>query len=173
MLFLTLFYRAFSYSIGKESSLDFQRENFLERALNTTSKKDLCSFFLESRATKKLSDSTSVRKTMEAYELSDRPASDFLADDTEYKIMATGETARGKGKVLEMLKQFYSDCFSEVKTTVRNIAADEEKGLGFIEFTFSRQAHRSRIYGDKTCGENRRISSVEYLRNQRWKDCRG
>ena len=98
-----------------------------------------------------------VRSIIEAYELSGRPASDFLADDVEYKIIATGETARGKDAVLEMLKGFYSDSFSEVKTSTRNIAADEEKGLGFIEFTF-----RGRHTGREFMGIKPAARTVEF-----------
>ena len=94
----------------------------------------------------------SVREVIEAYEFGNRPASDFLADDSEYTIMATGEVFKGKEQILSMLKMFYGDSFSEVKTSVRNIAADEEKGLGFIEFKFRGKHTGAEFLGVKPKG---------------------
>lgn len=77
-----------------------------------------------------------TRKVIEGYERGERPVADYLADDVVYTIVADGQSFRGREEVLAMLGTLYHDAFSEASADVRNIAADEERHLAFLEFTF-------------------------------------
>lgn len=50
--------------------------------------------------------------------------------------MALPEPFNGREAIAGMLRLFYHEAFSDASGELRNIAADTEKGLGFIEFTF-------------------------------------
>lgn len=87
-----------------------------------------------------------TRKVIEEYEFGDTPADRLIAEDAVFTVMATGETAKGRDAVLALLHRWYLDAFSDASTTVRNVAADEDKGLAFIEFTF-KGTHTGETHG--------------------------
>jgi len=89
-----------------------------------------------------------TRKVLEEYEFGNTPMTEILADNAEYTLMATGQTAKGREAVLSLLKNFYREAFSNTGTDVRYVAADEEKHVGFIEFTF-KGTHTGEFLGIK------------------------
>ena len=57
--------------------------------------------------------------------------------------MMAPQPFNGRDAIAGMLRLFYHDAFSDAVGEIRNVAADTEKGMGFIEFTF-----RGRHTGD-------------------------
>jgi steroid delta-isomerase-like uncharacterized protein len=75
-----------------------------------------------------------VRSTIEAYAHSHDPK--YFAEDAVFTQMALPQPFTGREAIAGMLRLFYEDAFSDAKGELRHIAADNERGLGFIEFTF-------------------------------------
>ena len=75
-----------------------------------------------------------VRSVIEAYAHS-HDAKHF-AEDAVFTQMALPQPFTGREAIAGMLRLFYEDAFSEAKGELRHVAADSERGLGFIEFTF-------------------------------------
>ncbi len=65
--------------------------------------------------------------------------------------MPSGEPIKGREAIAAMLRLFYQEAFSDASGEVHNVAADTEKGLGFIEFTF-RGRHTGELMGIQPTG---------------------
>ena len=76
-----------------------------------------------------------IRTVIEAYAQSHDPK--YFADDAVFTQMALPQPFTGREAIAGMLRLFYEDAFSDAQGELRNVAADNERGLGFIEFTFS------------------------------------
>jgi steroid delta-isomerase-like uncharacterized protein len=85
-----------------------------------------------------------VRSVIEAY-AHNHDAKHF-AEDAVFTQMALPQPFTGRDAIAAMLRLFYEDAFSEAKGELRNVAADNERGLGFIEFTF-RGRHTGALAG--------------------------
>ena len=75
-----------------------------------------------------------VRRVIEAYAHS-HDAKHF-AEDAVFTQMALPQPFTGREAIAGMLRLFYEDAFSDAKGELRHVAADNERGLGFVEFTF-------------------------------------
>ena len=76
-----------------------------------------------------------IRSVIEAYAHSHDAK--YFADDAVFTQMAMPQPFTGREALAGMLRLFYEDAFSDAKGELRQVAADAERGLGFIEFTFS------------------------------------
>lgn len=85
--------------------------------------------------------SPDTRKVIEAFAQSHDPK--YFAEDAVYTQMALAPPLTGRDDIGAMLRLFYHDAFSDARGDLRNVAADTEKGLGFVEFVF-----RGRHTGD-------------------------
>jgi steroid delta-isomerase-like uncharacterized protein len=92
-----------------------------------------------------------VRRVVEAYAHS-HDAKHF-ADDAVFTQMAMPQPFTGRDAIAGMLRLFYEDAFSDAKGELRNVAADTERGLGFIEFTF-RGRHTGALAGIPPTGRD-------------------
>ena len=75
-----------------------------------------------------------VRSVIEAYAHS-HDAQHF-AEDAVFTQMALPQPFTGREAIAGMLRLFYEDAFSDAKGELRHVAADNERGLGFVEFMF-------------------------------------
>ena len=75
-----------------------------------------------------------TRKVIEAYAQSHD--ANCFAEDAVFTQMALPQPFTGREAIAGMLRLFYEDAFSDAKGELRHVAADDERGLGFIEFTF-------------------------------------
>ena len=75
-----------------------------------------------------------IRNVIEAYAQSHDPK--HFADDAVFTQMALPQPFTGREAIAGMLRLFYEDAFSDAQGELRTVAADTQRGLGFIEFTF-------------------------------------
>jgi len=75
-----------------------------------------------------------IRNVIEAYAQSHDPK--HFADDAVFTQMALPQPFTGRDAIAGMLRLFYEDAFSDAQGELRTVAADTQRGLGFIEFTF-------------------------------------
>ena len=75
-----------------------------------------------------------ARNVIEAYAQNHDPK--HFAEDAVFTQMALPQPFTGREAIAGMLRLFYEDAFSDAKGELRQVAADNERGLGFIEFTF-------------------------------------
>ena len=92
-----------------------------------------------------------VRSMIEAYAQS-HDAKHF-AEDAVFTQMALPQPFTGRDAIAGMLRLFYEDAFSDAKGELRHVAADTERGLGFIEFTF-RGRHTGALAGIPATGRD-------------------
>ena len=92
-----------------------------------------------------------VRSVIEAYAQS-HDAKHF-AEDAVFTQMAMPQPFTGRDAIAAMLRLFYEDAFSNAKGELKNVAADTERGLGFIEFTF-RGRHTGTLSGIPPTGRD-------------------
>jgi steroid delta-isomerase-like uncharacterized protein len=92
-----------------------------------------------------------ARKVIEAFAQSHDPM--HFADDAVYSQMALPQAFTGREAIGAMLRLFYEEAFSDASGELRNVAADDEKGLGFVEFTF-RGRHTGQLMGISPTGRN-------------------
>jgi len=78
--------------------------------------------------------SLETRKVIEAFAQGHDPK--YFAEDAVYTQMALAQPFTGRDAIGAMLQLFYHDAFSGARGDLRNVAADTEKGLGFVEFVF-------------------------------------
>ena len=88
--------------------------------------------------------SQETRKVIEAFAQGHDPR--YFAEDAVYTQMALGSPLTGRDDIGAMLRLFYHDAFSDARGDLRNVAADTEKGLGFVEFMF-RGRHTGELMG--------------------------
>jgi predicted ester cyclase len=88
--------------------------------------------------------SQETRKVIEAFAQSHDPK--YFAEDAVYTQMALAQPFTGRDAIGAMLRLFYHDAFAEARGDLRNVAADTEKGLGFVEFMF-RGRHTGELMG--------------------------
>jgi steroid delta-isomerase-like uncharacterized protein len=92
-----------------------------------------------------------VRSVIEAYAHSHDVK--HFAEDAVFTQMALPQPFTGRDAIAGMLRLFYEDAFSDAKGELRNVAADTEGGLGFIEFTF-RGRHTGALAGIPPTGRD-------------------
>ena len=92
-----------------------------------------------------------VRSVIETYAHSH--AARHFAEDAVFTQMAMPQPFTGREAIAGMLRLFYQDAFSDAKGELRNVAADTERGLGFIEFTF-RGRHTGALAGIAPTGRD-------------------
>ena len=95
--------------------------------------------------------SNQVRNVIEAYAHS-HDARHFT-EDAVFMQMALPQPFTGREAIAGMLRLFYEDAFSDAKGELRNVAADSERGLGFVEFTF-RGRHTGALAGIAPTGRD-------------------
>jgi predicted ester cyclase len=93
--------------------------------------------------------SQETRTVIEAYAQSHDPK--YFAEDAVFTQMALSQPFNGRDAIGGMLRLFYHDAFSDATGELRHVAADTEKGLGFIEFTF-RGRHTGELMGIQPTG---------------------
>ena len=92
-----------------------------------------------------------VRTLIEAYADSHDPK--YFAEDAVFTQMAMPQPFTGRDAIAGMLRLFYEEAFSEAKGELRHVAADTERGLGFVEFTF-RGRHTGALAGIPPTGRD-------------------
>ena len=93
--------------------------------------------------------SKETRKVIEAFAQSHDPK--YFAEDAVYIQMAVPQPFNGRDAIGGMLRLFYHDAFSDARGELRNVAADTEMDLGFVEFTF-RGRHTGELMGIQPTG---------------------
>ena len=88
--------------------------------------------------------SRDTRTVIEAYAQSHDPM--YFAEDAVFTQMALPNPITGRDAIGRMLQLFYHDAFSGASGELRHVAADADRGLGFIEFTF-RGRHTGELMG--------------------------
>lgn len=76
-----------------------------------------------------------IRSVIEGYAQSHDPK--YFAEDAVFTQMALPQPFTGREAIAGMLRLFYADAFSDAKGELRQVAADSQQSLGFIEFTFT------------------------------------
>ena len=92
-----------------------------------------------------------VRTLIEAYADSHDPK--YFAEGAVFTQMAMPQPFTGRDAIAGMLRLFYEEAFSEAKGELRHVAADTERGLGFVEFTF-RGRHTGALAGIPPTGRD-------------------
>ena len=92
-----------------------------------------------------------ARSVIEAYAHSHDPR--HFAEDAVFTQMPLPQPFTGREAIAGMLRLFYEDAFSDAKGELRQVAADTERGLGFIEFTF-RGRHTGALAGIPPTGRD-------------------
>ena len=90
-----------------------------------------------------------TRKLIEAFAHSHDPK--YFAEDAVYTQMPLPSPLTGRDAIAAMLRLFYHDAFSEARGDLRTVAADTDKGLGFVEFVF-RGRHSGDLMGIAATG---------------------
>ena len=85
-----------------------------------------------------------TRMVIEAYAQSHDAK--YFAEDAVFTQMALPQPFKGRDAIGRMLQLFYHDAFSDASGELRHVAADTDKGLGFVEFTF-RGRHTGELMG--------------------------
>ena len=98
--------------------------------------------------------SQETRKVIEAFAQSHDPK--YFAEDAVYTQMALSQSSTGREAIGGMLRLFYHDAFSDASGELRNVAADTEKGLGFVEFIF-RGRHTGALMGIAPTGRQAEV----------------
>ena len=78
--------------------------------------------------------SQETREVIERYATTHDPQ--CFAADAEFSQVALAHPFNGRDAIAAMLRLFYQEAFSDARGDLRHVAADTEKDLGFIEFTF-------------------------------------
>ena len=106
--------------------------------------------------------SKQTRELIEAFAHSHDP--EYFANDAVYTQMPVTQSFNGRNAIEGMLRLFYKDAFSDAHGELRNVAADSEKGLGFIEFTF-RGRHTGALMGIPATGRNVEVACWVFTRS--------
>lgn len=75
-----------------------------------------------------------TRQIVEEFAYSQNPK--YFARNAIFVVEPLSESYRGRNAIKAMLDTFYHEAFSDASAEIVNVAADSEKGLGFIEFIF-------------------------------------
>ncbi len=101
--------------------------------------------------------SKETRTVIEGYAQSHDPK--YFAEDAVFTQMPVPQPCTGRDAIAGMLRLFYQDAFSDASGELRNVAADTEKGLGFVEFTF-RGRHTGELMGIQPTGRQLEVAML-------------
>lgn len=85
-----------------------------------------------------------TREIVEAFAYSQDPK--YFSRNAVLTVEPLSESYKGRVAIKAMLDEFFHEAFSEASAELVNVAADSEKGLGFIEFIF--RGKQVKKYGD-------------------------
>ncbi|MBF6591272.1 MAG: ester cyclase [Ktedonobacterales bacterium] len=86
-----------------------------------------------------------IRQILEDY-AQGQDAQTALAEDAILLVQALPQPLQGRAAIEGLMRLFYHEAFAEARNDPLSIAADEARGLGFLEFTF-RGRHIGELMG--------------------------
>jgi limonene-1,2-epoxide hydrolase len=75
-----------------------------------------------------------TRQIVEGFAYTQDPK--YFSRNAVFVVEPSSESYKGRDAIKTMLDKFYREAFADASAELVNVAADSEKGLGFIEFIF-------------------------------------